>query len=62
LQNTVAVFFRLDSNHSTHGIDTTLAVMSLSASNFWAATANCNSDPVPIRTTSGSSFGVPPST
>ena len=51
-----------DSNHSTHGIDTTLATIPLSAKIFCAATASCSSDPVPISTTSGVSSGVPPST
>ena len=53
-----------DSNHSTHGIDTTRAMMSLSANNFCASTASCSSEPVPIRIDVGFVVRVahPPST
>ncbi len=45
-----------DSNHSTHGIDTTRAATPCASSSFWASTAYCSSEPVPIRTTSGLAF------
>ena len=56
-----ALFAQLDVG-TPRSIDTTVAVIPLSANIFCAATANCSSDPVPISTTSGSSSGAPPST
>ena len=46
-----------DSNHSTHGMDTTVAVMSFSANSFCASTASWSSEPVPISTHVGQLVG-----